>query len=171
MRKKDIETKRIRLGKVTYFDTKNNGSRVPEVDAYVLLIKLNGIYINPFNLADEMPIYDRVPYSNTTRGGEDYGTKIVHVQGKEEDGRCIVLDTVKGEELFGEGTIELDQLEEYVIQSNKFFIDRIDLLDKRTSSFRKRNYYNRKTVEDLKSMMEFNYFMNECGEEVVRYIR
>jgi len=167
MKETKIDAKRIRLGKVTYFDTDYNGSAVPPVDAYAFLVDVGGTYINPFNLVDELPVYDRVPYTNTTKDGEDFGSKIVLKQGEVQDGPCYVLERINVEDYYGVSDISLSMLEDFIIESNKFFIDRAELLEdniKNGSLLRKR-YAKKKLVEDKKTMEKFISFLADCERE------
>ncbi len=173
----NIDAKRIRMGKITYFDVEHNGSLVPPIDTYVFMVNVNGTYINPFNLNMELPVYDRVPYSNTTRDGESYGTKIKHVQGEVENGPCIVLDKTDVGRLYGEEKISTDMLEEYMLRSDKFFIDRIELyekiktkknlfwaLDNRLATIRKRDV-SQQYFDDMEKLDKYKEFLNECEKE------
>lgn len=175
--KNKIESERIRIGKITYFDVEHNGSLVPPVSAYVFMVNVNGTYINPFDLNMELPIYDRVPYSNTTRDGESYGTKIKHIQGEIENGPCVVLETTDVGRLYKEDEISTDMMEEYMLESDKFFVDRIDLyekiktkknlfwaLDNRLATIRQRDI-SEKFFDDLEKLEKFNDFIKNCEEE------
>ncbi len=167
MKETMIDAKRIRLGKVTYFDTEHNGSAVPPVEAYAFLVDVGGFYVNPFNIVDELPVYDRVPYSNTTKDGEDYGTKIVLKQGEVMDGPCYVLDRINVAEYYGVTDVSLSMLEEFIIRSNKFFIDRPELLEDNINNgnlFRKK-YAKKKLNEDQKKMKKFIGFLADCERE------
>jgi hypothetical protein len=169
MRERMIDSKRIRLGRVTYFDKEHNGTVVPSVDAYVFLVNVNGVYVNPFNVADELPVYDRVPYSNTTRDGHDYGTKIVLANGEVKEGPCYVMEKIDVGEYYGKKKMSLDMLEECILSSEKFFIDRIGILEKMGGSPRRKYYNHRKLIRDLDQLNRFNEFMDSCMEDSMQY--
>ena len=82
-----IPVERIKKAQLRYFD--GNGTLVPDIKACTLFIKNDETYINLFNFVSECNVYERLPYSNNTRDGEDYGTKIRLVSGKEEKGLCV----------------------------------------------------------------------------------
>ena len=48
MNDKMINSEKIRLGKITYYDVEHNGSVVPSVDAYVFMININDTYITHY---------------------------------------------------------------------------------------------------------------------------
>ena len=165
MKNNMIDAKRIRLGKKTYFDVTNNGSVVPSVDAYAFLINVNGTYVNPFNLAEEVPIFDRLPYSNTTLDGEDYGTKIELAQGDLKSGECYVLEKMDISEYYGKDEMSLGMLEDIIIASNKFFIDRIGLLEEKGGSPRRKHIARRKILDDKIKLKKFKDFIEECRKD------
>ncbi len=165
MKKIMIDTKRIKLAKVTYFDTRYNGSAVPSVDAYAFLVNVNGTYVNPFNVAEELPVYDRVPYSNTTRDGDDFGTKIVLANGEVKDGPCYVIEKVNVEDYYDKKQMSLSMLEDCMLRSNNFFIDRMGILERNPVGARVKGYSKRKLMEDKRKLKEFQEFMTECEKD------
>ena len=66
MRHTKISADKVRIGQMRYFDIERNGTEIPEDKAYAFLVKVNGVYINPFNPFEEIPVYDRTKYTNTT---------------------------------------------------------------------------------------------------------
>lgn len=159
-----IDTKRIKLGKVTFFDTEHNGTAVPSVDAYVFLVNVNGTYVNPFNVASELPVYDRVPYTNTTRDGEDFGTKIVLANGEVKDGPCYVIEKIDISSYYGKEQMSVDMLRDIMLKSDKFFVDRLGVLEEIPALTRGRKL-GRKMMEDKKKMSELQEFLSECNVE------
>lgn len=91
-----IKTSRLRKARIKYFESDKNGCEVFCPEAYALLLKVGDAYINVVNPYEECNVYDRVPYSNSTKSGEDYGTKLLLVCGREEDGLCYVLEPKLG---------------------------------------------------------------------------
>ena len=74
-KEKLISTDKLSLAKVKYFDVKHNGVEVTGEDPYVFLLNINNTYINLFDPVENLPVYDRLPYSNTTMSGVDFGSK------------------------------------------------------------------------------------------------
>ena len=165
MKNNMIDTKRIRLAKRTYFDIGHDGSVVPTVDAYAFLVNVNGTYVNPFNIAEELPIFDRVPYSNTTLDGEDFGTKIVLVQGELKGGECYVLEKMDLSKYYGKDKMSLSMLEDIILASTQFFVDRIELLEEKGGSPRRKSIARRIIAEDKLKRKKFRDFIEECRED------
>ena len=53
---RDVDLKRLKLAKVRYYDAKNNGAELSDIDAYAFLINVNGHYINLFDPIEELPV-------------------------------------------------------------------------------------------------------------------
>ena len=136
MEKRVINTKDLKLARVKYFDTEHNGAELTDIEAYVFLQKVGDEYANVFELSDSTPVLDRVPYSNYTKDGEPFGTRLVHVNGELTDGACYVIEPVNVSEMlrrreYSESErkdISLDELTQYVMSSDMFFVDRINLI-------------------------------------------
>ena len=125
MKNKEISTDRVRLAQIRYFDVAENASEIPSEKAYAFLIKVNGVYINPFNPLEEVPVYDRLWYSNTTWEGREFGTKIVLAQGEVQEGKCYILEMEKGKDIFDKKSVTIKDLEDYMFKSDDFFADRL----------------------------------------------
>ena len=161
-----VDSSRLRLAQVRYFNKEMNGVSIPSQSAYAFLVNVNGTYVNIVNPIEELPVYDRVPYTNTTLDGEDYGTKLVLINGEVQDGVCYVLERTKIEDLFDKKEVYISDLEDYIMKSDKFFIDRIDLLRDKIGSQRRKSYYRRKMVSDLKLLDKFNNYLAEESKGV-----
>ena len=170
-----IDSKKIRLGKVSYYSMSHNGSCVPPIDAYVFMVNVNGVYVNPFNEEMNFPVYDRSPYSCTTRDGDDYGNLIQNVQGEDRNGTCIVLERFDVGESFGEKELSLGMLEDYILSSNKFFVDRLNLIQENISDnvilrflqekSKKCKYKRSQLLKDKKSLSQLTSFLWDCDVE------
>ena len=114
-----IDSKKLKLAQIKYFDVEHNGLEVTGQDVYAFLYDVNGTYVNPFNVFEEMPVYKRLPYSNTTLDGDDYGSKITLAQGEPVDGLSYVISNTSMEDLFGNK--ELDT--ELFLQVDSLLID------------------------------------------------
>ena len=131
MNNNEVNISKLKLAQLRYFDTKKNGSMIPDLNAYVFLVKINDTYINLFNPLEELPIFDRVPYSNATKDGVEFGTKLFLAQGQLQDGPCYIVDSISINSLFNKEKISLKDIENYILKSNRFFVDRLDLLERR----------------------------------------
>ena len=158
-KEKLISTDKLRLAKVKYFDVKHNGVEVTGEDPYVFLLNINNTYINLFDPVENLPVYDRLPYSNTTKSGVDFGSKIVLKQGEERDGLCYVIENTKVKGLFNRDLVSIVDIENYMIHSDKFFIDRRDLL-LNNSKFKISRKLRAKYYNDVVKGEEFEYFVN-----------
>lgn len=159
-----IDTKKLKLAELQYFDEEKNGAEVSDIQAYAFLVKLNGDYVNFFNpFGDEkLQVFKRTIYPNVTRDGEEYGTKIKKVSsGDVFDGPCYIIEKIDVTKMLGTDEISDEELGEYVCKSSKFFIDRIELLKKRkANSVRQRIFTNKKIEEDLQKMEKINEFFD-----------
>jgi len=169
MDKFEIKTERLKLAQIRHFSKAHNGVEVPRNKAYVFLYKLGeDKYVNLFNTMQELPVYERVPYSNTTKEGLDYGTKIVLASGEEKSGPCFVVENIGMDNLFGEEKISLEQLKQFVFASNLFFIDRPTLVEEKVrgkSPIDRFVAFDKKYREDKKKAESFQQYLNTCVEE------
>ena len=125
MRHTKISADKVRIGQVRYFDMERNATEIPEDKAYAFLVNINGVYINPFSPLEEVPVYDRTNYTNTTLDGESFGTKIVLASGEVKEGFCYVLEKISGKEIFNKDIVTIRDLEDYMFDTNDFFFDRL----------------------------------------------
>lgn len=129
-----INLKKIRIGVLKNFSLENNGVEVTENLAYVVLEEgINPRYLNIyeiFEIYDNIPIFERLPYSNTTRSGEDFGSKLRVVQGEDnlKSGPCYILLKDDLSDYLGKDFISAEELEEYIINSKYYFKDREELV-------------------------------------------
>lgn len=158
---KTINTKDLRLAQIRYFETAHNGVEIPEIKAYAFLRKIGENYINVLNPEEVYPVYDRVPYGNTTRDGIDYGTKIIRVSGEEEDGPCYVVEKLDMDHVFETQNLTKEQIEKIVLISDLFFIDRPKLLRRKGAFF-----LHKKLREDEKKKEMFLKYLNSKEEKV-----
>ena len=157
MNNNNINTEKLKIAEIRYFDTKYNGVEIPPINAYAFLYQFGNQYRNIFKLEEELPVYDRVPYSNTTRDGLDYGTKIVLVSGECKDGPCYVMEKLDMKSVFGKDKITMEQLEDYVLKSKYFFIDREDIR-------KKRHGFSLKAKADRNHAKQLEDYLATCGE-------
>lgn len=165
MENRNLNLKNVKLARIKYFDVKHNGAEVNDIDAYAFLYEKNGQYANILNPERELPVYGRVPYTNTTLDGEDFGTKIVHKAGEVQDGPCYIIDVEDCSRLFQCTEIGLSKLKQYVLQSSKFFIDRYGMLKEGTRNERLLHY--KKMQQDKKMVNAFNEFVESHNTDAI----
>ena len=153
----NIETKKLKLAQVRYYDEEHNGVEVPSLKAYVFLLKSGESYINILNPGEDLPVYERVPYTNTTLDGDDYGTKIVLAYGECESGPCYVVENIGMDHIFEVDSISLRQLKEYVMKSNLFFMDRLEIMKHRNVL-----PIHSKYRSDVKNQRIFQEYLDSC---------
>ena len=111
-----------------------------------------------------MPVYTRVPYSNTTMDGEDYGTKLVLAQEEVEDGPCWVVEMENMMEYFQEEEISRRELKDFVFHSNLFFVDRLSLLEEEKGSFFKKVMSKKQVKRDILLKEQLNQYF-DCKKQ------
>lgn len=125
-----INTKDLRLAEVRYFDVENNGLEYTPPLSYVVLLNRGDTYINLLNCGDFAPIYSRNDHESNiyNRDTEEYiGTKVELVCGEVQEGEAWLLNDTDFVQHFGCEEVEMADVEHYVLQSNLFFKDRIEL--------------------------------------------
>ena len=157
-----LSVKNLKLAKIKYFDMERNGAEVTNIDAYVFLYEEDGEIYNLLDKARVYPIYNRVPYTNTTLDGESYGTKIVHVAGEERSGPCYIIDVDGCSDYFGRVNMFEDEIKEYVLRSDKFFPDRYQML--LLAGPKARRKYAAKMVEDQAKIKELDDYLEAPRE-------
>lgn len=121
--------------------------------SYVILNKNNNQYYNVFDIYESYPVFARSrTYSNCTRDGVEYGTKMIYKGGELEDGPCWVIDStfpLEKEEL------SIDELKDFILKDERFFKDRrlfavsniknplelLKVLSRDVKAFKYMNYY------------------------------
>ena len=167
MENRILKLENLKLARVKYFDEEHNGVEVTRHDAYAFLYDVDGEYINVLNPERELPVYGRVPYTNTTLDGEDFGSKIVLRSGEALSGPCYVIDYEHGDRFFERDNMTVGQLKQFVLKSSRFFIDRVKLI--KEGSRKDRVKYSRKLKGDMKKLAEFEEYIN--SHEVNNFYR
>ena len=158
-----IDPSRLYLAQLKYFDEEHNGIEVNDIDAYAFLYEINGVYINPFDVFETLPVYKRVPYSNTTRDGEDFGSKIVLKQGESKDGPCYVIGFVEFKDLFGRDEIDEEVLKRFIITSGRFFVDRLSIM--KSLGGGERVKYQDKILSDYDQLLKLQEYFDSHKQE------
>lgn len=155
--KKNIPVEKIKKAQLRYFDEEHNGVEIPEIKAYTIFVETDDGYVNLFTGLDNYNVYERLPYTNTTQGGEDFGTKIRLVSGKEEDGVCYVLESKGMTELKGLESVTKEYLYKLILESEDFYFDRLDLLNAypHMLGFFEKQAIKKKDKESLKKLFKY----------------
>ena len=123
-----INTKDLKLAEVRYFNVERNGLELTPPLSHVVLLNRGDTYINLLNCGELQPIYKRDKYKTNIYSDEEYiGTKIDLVCGNVQDGEAWLLNDTDFVQYFGCEEVEMTDIEHYVLQSNLFFKDRIEL--------------------------------------------
>ena len=153
-----IDTKKLRLAQIRYFEAKKNASEVLDERVYAFLYEINGTFVNVLNFTREYPVLGRTVYHNYTLDGEPHGNKLSVVSGELKDGLCYILERCDCSSLFNSDSIRFDDLLLYVINSDKFFIDRIAMLEK--ASGLSKFIIKRKLKEDYQKLDVFYDYLD-----------
>ena len=132
--KEKFNTKDLYLAELKYA-AKEKGIEVMEPLSYVFVYHKDNSFYNVIT-KEEYPTYEKIPYSNTTIDGEDYGTKIRLVSELDETGPCYLLSNIKCEKLLSDSVVDLEIIKDYILNSSFFFKDRIDIAVDRLANFK-----------------------------------
>lgn len=161
MRNTKLPVKDIKRAQVRYFQSDINACEIPEIGAYAYFLKIKDTYINILNPFEDCNIYERVPYPNFTKDGEDFGSKIKLVNGTSSDGICYILDS--GDASFSNKPfISIEEFENIIINLDIFIPDRIKLIESKsyvTSTMVKR------LIKDKKIYNKFEKYLNSKEKE------
>ena len=169
MKSLEVDVSRIKLAQLRKYDAGRKASEIPDKKAYAVMVEVNGTYVNVLNPLEELPVYGRTPYANTTRDGmHEFGNKIVLLNGEEKDGPCYILETTDMSHELHKERVTIKDIENYVLNSKLFFVDRIKLLngDRRIP----RSLYNKRlVVEDMARLNELNnYLYSEDTKKLIK---
>ena len=90
MEANEIDTSSLSLATVRYFNKERNGVEFTDINAYVLLINVNGKLYNYFTLDNNLLVFRRSVYSNVTSDGTSFGTKLKYVRENIESEVCNI---------------------------------------------------------------------------------
>ncbi len=162
-----ISTKELKLAEIRLFDAYRMASEIPYVHGYTFLLEEDGQYRTLFRDFDQLPVFGRVPYSNETLNGEDFGSKIVLLQGEADNGPCYIV-SYDGKKLFGKEEITLQELKTYILHSEYFFIDRLSIMEEENSSVFDKIRYFQKRKKDMELMDSFEEYFGCFSKELVK---
>ena len=165
MRNVEFDSRRIKLAQYRYFNLERSASEIPEEKAYVILAEFNGTYINVLNPLEELPVLGRTPYPNVTSDGRhEFGNMLYLVSGTLQDGPCYVLERTDMAYAFHKEKVVMKDIENFVLNSDYFFIDRIKLLEGKKRA-PKSLYNKRLLLEDTQRLFRFNEYLSSHDSE------
>ncbi len=161
-----IQTSRIKLADLKYFDKEQNGVELSDSLSKGILIDPLGDdnYYNLFCFSEYYPVFKRERGSNVSLSGEEYGTRMSLVSNELASGPCWVLSKVSFRDEVGKDEVSISDIEEYVINSSYFFKDRVAIIEDRFKG-RKGRKWHKKVLSDeqnRRAMEEF-FAARECG--------
>lgn len=172
-----INSERIRLVELRYFDKDHNGVELGSPLSYAMLYEVeeenvpvfNGTrYVNMFGLNDFDLVLRRSKfYSCCDSAGNDYGTKMELVAGEAKTGPCWVLTDVDFSEVFGP-EVSYEALQTYILKSDKYFMDRESIAKERLLNFRNPVKMLRVMDRDKKDAARLNEYFAERGIQKVK---
>lgn len=122
----EFNVENLHLAEIKYLSLENGGVELGEPVGYVFLVNRDSVYMELISCFSFMPVLKRLPLSNTASDGEDYDSKMA-VVGNEchlESGACYVLCDIDLKEIFGKDVVRQETLEDYILASDKYFVDR-----------------------------------------------
>lgn len=158
-REQEIKTEDLRTVGIRYFSEKDNGIEVSKNLGFAFLYRLGeDNYVNLFNPVSNYPLFVRVPYSNVTSDGEEYGSKVALVCGEEKTGPCYVTIYEKATDLFKKDVVTIGEVEDYMLSSQYYFVDRSDIaktrLPKNSAQMRKIMAADGKSYAEMEEFFE-----------------
>ena len=122
-----IKTNSLFLAELKYYSKEVNGIEIGDAFSYSFLIQKDNNFINVFDVYENYPVFERVSYSNCTKEGIEYGKKVILKNNIDESGPCYVL-LKNGKDIFLDDEILYDDLKKYVLNSDLFFKERIEIM-------------------------------------------
>ena len=81
-----FDKNKVWLAEVKYYSKEDNGIELTEPLSYAFVVDLDEEeFVNPFNVADELPVFKRLPYGNYRIDGEGFGSKVMLVNNIEKN--------------------------------------------------------------------------------------
>lgn len=166
-----ISTSELCLAQIRYYEKDKSATEIPELKAYAILLNNAGLFLNIFDENhEELPVYVRVPYSNTTLDGEDFGSKLFLANGMEVSGKCYVVEELGLFDYFGYENVHIEDIEDFIMKSDLFFPDRVFLFKELDES--NKNIYGDKNLKDKDMLRKLNLYLltkdNTCNGMVKR---
>ena len=166
-----IKTENLKLAEVRYFDVERNGLEFTPPLSHVVLLNRGDTYVSLLNCGDFAPIYKRNKSKSNVYSddGEYFGTKIELVYGNLKDGEAWLLTDTDFTKVFGSEEVDMDTVEQYVLASDLFFKDRLELVESNAARHGLPFFTIRSIVKkDEKSIQEMQDFFSEREKQKVK---
>ena len=164
LRNKEFKTEDVYLAEVRYFSKdRQSFLTLPDEEdrVFVILLKQGYRWCNIMQPDEVMPVYGRSDYSDTLANGENHGNLIMPIFGEFKEGFCCVL--CPKPKIFSEkDTVTFEEIWDYVLQNDRFFPDRLDLIKNRVLAMYQDDRI-RKWVAHNQKLDNFNNTLNESG--------
>lgn len=165
----EFNVENLHLAEIRYLSLEDGGVELGDPIGYVFLVKRaerDRVYLNPISFDDDYAVFKRMPYSNTTKDGEDYGSKM-KIVGNDyylESGICFVLSDITAREIFEKDVVSMEELEDKILASNKYFVDREFIATERMD---KEPFKMRRIIaKDKKDKEKYIKFFEERGVQL-----
>lgn len=122
-----FEKKNVWLAEMKYYSKENNGIEVSAPLTYAFIVDLGeGQFANPFDISEDFPVFQKLPYSNCTSTGVEYGSKVFLANTIDRTGPCYVLSKNVGDMGLMGDIVSSEQLVDYMFKNseNLYFKDR-----------------------------------------------
>lgn len=162
-----MRTKDIKLAELKFYNKEEGGVELTPVQSYGWLVKLGDGYLNVLNPYEEFPVLERVPYSNCSQYGLEYGTKMRPLTECSESGPCWIIGKDSLADFTSLEEVNRQELEDIVLSSSLFFKDRYPIVKKRLLKFRDITRYYSLFWDDLMDIHFMQMFFEaRCGKKV-----
>lgn len=159
-----IDTKNLKIADVRYYDSEHNGLELTCPISKVVLYNRGDTYVNLLNPIDFTLVCKRVP-GPTSWEGERLETRIVPLAGQVVTGEAWLVTDFDFGNYFGSDTVDLEDVENFVLHSSYFYKDRLAIVQRKLSQGRISWGLRRDLMEVLASDMEEHEAMKEFFEE------
>ena len=166
-----VNTKNLSVAEVRYYDLEKNGLEYTPPLSHVVLLNRGDTYVNLFNCADFAPVYTRVKnVSNRFKDSDEFfGTKINLVCGEVQSGEAWLINDIDFSEVFNTEEVDVDDVENYVLESDLFFKDRLEIIATLQKRYILPEVSVRSIIEkDQKLLDEMNAFFAEREKQKVK---
>lgn len=134
---RNFKVRDLKLAELKYYDEEHNGIEVMEPLSYVVLLRMGNSYVNFFKPEEIYPVFERTPYANVSvKDGEEFGTKVRLLTDEEDcvSGPCWLLDR-EDDSCDKRDVVSVLEVEDYVLNSYRYFKDRIAIANERLKNF------------------------------------
>ena len=122
-----FEKKNVWLAEMKYYSKEDNGIEVSDPLTYAFIVDLGeGQFANPFDISEDFPVFQKLPYSNCTSTGVEYGSKVFLANTIDRTGPCYVLSKNVGDMGLMGDIVSSEQLIDYMFKNSEelYFKDR-----------------------------------------------